>query len=177
MSEAKPCGDTGVDTRSAACTDVLLVVDTVTLLDRAAGTEGPPQPVTGDAYYALAPNADALTGVNGAKWVIEAQPGSRLKLRWTPLAMRGEHAALLQFELADETTLGRSSLHVDNHATRFAPQSAMPEAPVSREAPDAYWETEVIASGTAAVKVDATVTDRDANILGRFTWSLQIVVP
>ncbi|ANJ87138.1 AidA/PixA family protein [Pandoraea oxalativorans] len=177
MSEAKPCGNTGNEARSAASTDVLLVVDTVTLLERASGGDEKPQPAPDTAYYALAPNADALAGVNGAKWVIHARPGTRLKLRWTPLAMRGEHAALLQFALLDETTLGRPSLHVESHATRYAPQSGKLDEPVPREAPDAYWETEVIASGMADVNVDATVTDRDANVLGRFTWSLQIVVP
>ncbi|VVD67339.1 inclusion body protein [Pandoraea aquatica] len=177
MSEAKPCGDTGDDARSAAGTDVLLVVDTVTLLDRASVSDGKPQSAPDDAYYALAPNAEALSGTHGAKWVIDAQPGTRLKLRWTPLAMRGEHAALLQFVLADEATLGRASLHVESHASRYAPQSGKPEEPVAREAPDAYWAAEVIARGTADVNVEATVTDRDANVLGRFILSLQIVVP
>lgn len=160
-----------------AIVDVLLVIDTVTLLDRHPEAADNPVTVDGDGCYGLAPDANALDGVNAAPWPVDVHAGDRLRLRWTPLAMRGEHAVLLQLSLADASSLSGLQLHVHEHATRYAPQPGDPQVSVAREAPDAFWQADVVASGTAQVDVEAIVTDRDANVLARLRWPLRVVVP
>ncbi|MDR3400548.1 MAG: AidA/PixA family protein [Pandoraea sp.] len=174
MSEART-SDTGSATGATA--DVLLVIDTVTLLDRHPDAADNPVDIESDGCYGLAPDSQALDGVSAAPWPIDVRTGDRVRLRWTPLAMRGEHAVLLELSLTDETVLGGLRMHVHEHAPRYAPQSGSPEQPVAREAPDAFWQADVIASGTAEVDVVAIVTDRDASVLARFRWSLPVVVP
>ncbi|WP_242561102.1 MULTISPECIES: AidA/PixA family protein [Pandoraea] len=181
MSDAQTCGtgDGGGALVSAAVTDVLLVIDTATLLDKAAGPTSSPVAVDGDDCYRLSPGHDTLDGdreTHAAGWRIDARPGERIRIRWTALAMRGEHAVLLQLALADDATLGNLQLHVEDSAVRYAPRSDKPEEAVARQAPDAYWQADVVASGEAETSVEATVTDRDANVLGRFTWSMRIAV-
>ncbi|ODP33429.1 AidA/PixA family protein [Pandoraea sp. ISTKB] len=182
MSDAQNCGNGGEEDGardSAAITDVLLVIDTATLLDKAAGQSPSPVSVDGTDCYRLSPGRDTLDGSHGtppASWPVDARTGSQLRIRWTALAMRGEHAVLLQLALADDAALGNLQLHVEDNAVRYAPRSDKPEEAVARQAPDAYWQAEVIASGEAEMRVEATVTDRDANVLGRFTWPLRIAV-
>lgn len=180
MSDAQTCGDNGEAGKvrgHAAIIDVLLVIDTVTLL--ADHPEAVDQPVSIDGYacYHLSSEKGALNGTSANDWSLDVRPGERLRLRWTPLAMRGEHAALLQLSLADEATLGHPDIHVEENAVRYAPQAGKPEEPVAREAPDVFWQADVVASGTATLSVEATVMDRDAAVLGRFAWTVQIVVP
>ncbi|AKM32369.1 hypothetical protein AB870_23120 [Pandoraea faecigallinarum] len=187
MSDAPTRG--GPRDESTAVTDALLVIDTVTLLDSPADSSHSPDSsrscvhadrtshVGGDACYCLAPGAQALRGVRASTWTIDVPVGERLRLRWTPLAMRGEHAVLLELSLTDEAVLGDLRLHVEDHAVRYAPQPGKPQEAVAREAPDAYWQADVVASGTADLGIDAIVTDRDATVLARFGWTLRIVVP
>ncbi|MFJ2991381.1 AidA/PixA family protein [Pandoraea sp. NPDC087047] len=180
MSDAKTCGNggNGGDSGNAGTiADVLLVIDTVTLLDKHPEAATEPVDVDGAECFALAPRGDALTGLSASSWQIDVRPGAQLRLRWTPLAMRGEHALLLQLSLDGETTLGKLQLHVEEHAVRYAPQAGTPEEAVAHEAPDAFWQAAVVGSGTAEVSVDALVTDRDANVLGRLRWPLRIIVP
>jgi hypothetical protein len=174
MSDARTT-DVGSDTGTIA--DILLVIDTMTLLDRHPDAADAPVDIESDGCFGLAPGSRALEGVSAAPWPVEVRPGDSLRLRWTPLAMRGEHAVLLQLSLDDEATLGGLAMHVHEHATHYAPQPGSPQAPVAREAPDAFWQADVVASGTAQVNVEAMVTDRDANVLARFRWSLPVVVP
>lgn len=174
MSDART-SSAGSETRAFA--DVLLVIDAVMLLDRYPDAAHNPVDIEGDGCYGLAPDSEALHGVCAAPWLIDVRAGDRLRLRWTSLAMRGEHAVLLQLSVDDESTLGGLEMHVDEHATRYAPQSGAPQAPVAREAPDAFWQADVVASGTAGLNVEAIVTDRDANILARFRWPLPVVIP
>lgn len=173
MSDARTHGATH---DAHAITDVLLVIDTVTLLDRHPDAAHTPVDIESNGYYGLAPDKQALEGVSAAPWPIDVRPGDCLRVRWTPLAMRGEHAVLLQLALDDESTLAGLQLHVHEHAQRYAPQSDAPQEPVAREAPDAFWQADVVASGTANVNVEAIVTDRDANVLARLRWSLPVVV-
>ncbi|VVE13362.1 AidA/PixA family protein [Pandoraea terrigena] len=165
------------DGERRAIADVLLVIDSATLLDRHPQATDAPVSVDADRCYGLAPDSAALDGVNAAQWRVDAHAGDRLRLRWTPLAIRGEHAVLLELSLDDERTLSGLQLHVHEHATRYAPQSGSFETPVAREAPDAFWQADVVGSGTAALTIEAIVTDRDANVLGRFRWPMRIVVP
>ncbi|VVE34906.1 inclusion body protein [Pandoraea eparura] len=171
------------DGERRAIIDILLVIDTVTLLDRhpdaADAAKATDVPVSVDAHdcYGLAPDSAALDGVNAAPWRVAVRTGDGLRLRWTPLAMRGEHAVLLQLSLNDETTLSGLQLHLREHATRYAPQSGSLQTPVTRDAPDAFWQADVVGSGTAALTIDAIVTDRDANVLGRLRWPMRLVVP
>ncbi|VVD98692.1 AidA/PixA family protein [Pandoraea cepalis] len=174
MSDATPSDGDGA---CRAIADVLLVIDTVTLLDQHPEATDAPVGVDADCCYGLAADSAALTGVNAAQWRIAVRPGDRLRLRWTPLAMRGEHAVMLQLCLDDETTLSGLQLHCLTHATRYAPQSGSPQVAVARDAPDAFWQADVAGSGTAALTIEAIVTDRDANVLGRFRWSMRVVVP
>ncbi|VVD79904.1 inclusion body protein [Pandoraea capi] len=182
MSDAQNCGNGGGEDGardSAAITDVLLVIDTATLLDKAAGQSPSPVSVDGTDCYRLSPGHDTLDGSSGthaATWRIDARPGERIRMRWTALAMRGEQAVLLQLALADDAMLGNLQLHVEDNAVRYAPRYDKPEEAVARQAPDAYWQADVVASGEAETSVEATVTDRDANVLGRFTWSMRIAV-
>lgn len=156
--------------------DVLLVIDIDTLLDRYPDAANAPVQVDRDSCFGLASGREALTVVNTEAWRIAARPGQRLRIRWTPLAMRGEHQILLQLAAADEATLGALKLHVDADAVRHVPQSGAPEHPVARTAVDAYWQADVVASGTTQVNVEAVATDRDAAVLARFRWPLRIVV-
>ncbi|WP_353189228.1 AidA/PixA family protein [Pandoraea pnomenusa] len=157
--------------------DVLIVIDTVTLLDAHSGAADAAVDVDGSGYYAVAPGGEALEGVSGAPWRIDVSPGDCVRLRWTPLAMRGEHAVLLLLSLTDDAPLSALQQHVNTDATRYVPQSAAPEQPVPRPALDAYWQADVVASGSTSLQVEATVTDRDAAVIGRFRWLLPIVVP
>lgn len=174
MSDANTSDGNG-DRRAIA--DVLLVIDTVTLLDRHPDAVDAPVSVDADCCYGLAADSAALTGVNAAQWRIDVRTGDRLRLRWTPLAMRGEHAVMLQLSLDDEITLSGLRLHWHEHATRYAPQASSPQTAVARDAPDAFWQADVVGSGTAALAIEAIVTDRDANVLGRFRWPMRVVVP
>ena len=183
MSDAQTCGnkddggEAGKAGGSAAIIDVLLVIDTVTLLDDHPEAADRPVSVDEPACYRLSPNNGALSGTSGDDWSLDVHPGERLRLRWTPLAMRGEHAVLLQLALTDEATLSHSGMHVEENAVRYAPQAGKPEEAVAREAPDAFWQADVVAGGTAELSVEATVMDRDAAVLGCFAWTLRIVVP
>ena len=174
MSDART-RDAGSDTR--AIVDVLLIIDTVALLDRHPNAADATMDIESDACYGLAPGSRALEGVSAAPWPVDVHPGDSLRLRWTPLAMRGEHAVLLQLCADDESTLSGLQMQIHEHAPRYAPQSGAAQQPVAREAPDVFWQADVVASGTAKVNVEAIVTDRDANVLGRFRWSLPVVVP
>lgn len=165
------------DGERRAIADVLLVIDTVTLLDRHPDAVETTVSVDADGCYGLAPDSAALDGVNAPQWRVGVRAGDGLRLRWTPLAMRGEHAVLLQLSVDDETTLSGLQLHLHEHATRYAPQSGSLETPVARDAPDAFWQADVVGSGTAALTIDAMVTDRDANVLGRFRWPMRLIVP
>ncbi|AVF40985.1 AidA/PixA family protein [Pandoraea apista] len=162
---------------SRAIADVLLVIDTMTLLDRHPDAADAPVAIEGEGCYGLASGKQALEGVSAAPWPVDVRPGDSLRFRWTPLAMRGEHAVLLQLAVADESTLADLKMHVHEHAMRYAPQAAAPQEPIAREAPDAFWQADVVASGAAHLSVEAIVTDRDANVLARFRWSLPVVVP
>ena len=162
---------------TGATADVLLVIDTMTLLDQHPDAADAPVDIESDGCYGLAPDKQALHGVSAAPWPVDVRPGDCLRIRWTPLAMRGEHAVLLQLSLDDEATLGGLQIQVHEHAPRYAPQSGEPQAPVAREAPDAFWQADVVASGKVNVRVEAIVTDRDANVLARLRWSLPVVVP
>ncbi|VVD61862.1 AidA/PixA family protein [Pandoraea anhela] len=182
MSDAQTCGTRG-DGEAAAdrvtVIDVLLAIDTATLLDKTDG-HTPSATVDGSDCYRLSPGRDALSGesgTGGARWCIDVRPGQRLRIRWTPLAMRGEHAVLLQLALADETTLHHLRLHVEDKAVRYAPGTDTPTSPVAREATDAFWQADVVASGDAELTAEAIVTDREANVLGRFSWSFRMAVP
>ena len=64
-----------------AIADVLLVIDTVTLLDRHPDAVDAPVSVDADCCYGLAADSAALTGVNAAQWRIDVRTGDRLRLR------------------------------------------------------------------------------------------------
>ncbi|AJP57664.1 hypothetical protein UC34_13010 [Pandoraea vervacti] len=176
MSDPSTCG--ALHDESAA--NVLLAIDTATLLDHPHDSpvgDAQTTAVDGSACFCLSSGADALAGVNTTTWSLDVRPGARLRLRWTPLAMRGEHAVLLHLSLADEAVLGNLQLHVDDNAVRYAPQPGTPGDAVARPAPDAFWQAQVVASGKATLTVEAIVTDRDATLLGRFGWTVRIAVP
>ncbi|APD13500.1 AidA/PixA family protein [Pandoraea pulmonicola] len=178
MAHAHTCG---AQPGSAPAVDILLALDTMTWLDRHPHGDpaSTPVDVEPDACYGLAsgsgPEAPLRAG-KAAHVHVDARPGARLRLRWTPLALRGEHAVLLQLSLGDDATLADLQLHIDEHATRYAPQAGTPERPASRQAPDAFWQADVVAPGTVSVDAEATVTDRDAQVIARFRWPLRIEV-
>ncbi|UIF88985.1 AidA/PixA family protein [Cupriavidus sp. UYPR2.512] len=178
MSDRQACkssGQTGTDD----ITDVLLVVDTVTLLKRcpdAGDDPANPTPVDGDCCYGIASGIGQLQGINEGQLCIEAPIGACLRLRWAPLAMRAEYAVLLSLELSDEQTFGHARLIVDEQATSYVPQSATPMQPARRSASDYFWQIDVKACGTVEATINALVTDRDARILGSFQWPLHLSV-
>ncbi|VVD65359.1 hypothetical protein PMO31116_00317 [Pandoraea morbifera] len=157
-------------------TDVLLVIDTVTLLARHAHAAPAQRHAEPGEWFTLAPGQVEPDAARMAPWRIDATPGNRVRLRWTPLAMQGEHAVLLDLSPTDTTVFGEWHLHMHADSPRHAPSMGDPEHPALRAAPDVYWQAEVERAGSTELSVELTITDRDANVLRQLQRSLRIEV-
>ncbi|VVE11993.1 hypothetical protein PIN31009_02679 [Pandoraea iniqua] len=164
MAKDKP---THAREANAAGTNVLLVIDTGALL---AGESEPA------CCYALCTGMDSLLTSNDGQLHLNAAAGEQVHVRWSPTAVRGEHAVLLDLQLANEDVLTNLTLQTNPAATVQVPQMGEPGECEARPAHDAFWQLDVAAEGNVELKLKAIVTDRDAEIAGTFEWPLSIVV-
>lgn len=156
--------------------DVLLVIDTVTLLARQTHTAPSQRHAEPGGWFTLAPGQVEPDAARMPPWRIDAAPGNCVRLRWTPLAMQGEHAVLLDLSPTDTAVFGEWHLHMHADSPRHAPSMGAPEHPALRAAPDVYWQAEVERAGSTELSVGLTITDRGANILSRLRRPLRIAV-
>lgn len=156
--------------------DVLLVIDTVTLLARQTHAAPAQRHAEPGGWFTLAPGQVEPDAARMPPWRIDAAPGNRVRLRWTPLAMQGEHAVLLDLSPTDTAVFGEWHLHMHADSPRHAPSMGDPEHPALRAAPDVYWQAEVERAGSTELSVGLTITDRGANVLSRLRRPLRIAV-
>lgn len=156
--------------------DVLLVIDTVTLLARQTHAAPSQRHAEPGGWFTLAPGQVEPDAARMPPWRIDAAPGNCVRLRWTPLAMQGEHAVLLNLSPTDTAVFGEWHLHMHADSPRHAPSMGAPEHPALRAAPDVYWQAEVERAGSTELSVGLTITDRGANILSRLRRPLRIAV-
>lgn len=164
MSEARTSGDCESSESSAA--EVFLVIDTAALL------AGEPE---ASCCYALYTGLDSRLTSNDGQVHLNTSPGDLISIRWSSTAVRGEQAVLLALQLPDDDVLTNLALTANPDATFYMPQMDHPGEPVPRTTLDAVWQAEVVTEGSVNVQVEATVTDRDAQVLGTFAWPLRIV--
>lgn len=156
--------------------DALLVFDAATLLSRYPdASRAPDAPSIADAEccYCLAPEAGELVATNNGLFRVSVPLGAQLRLRLATLALRAEHSVLLtSIQLSDEQTLTTPQLVVREKAEIFLPQTQDPLQPERHLSLDHFWHAQVLAHDSVEALVDATITDRGANILGCFRWKL-----
>jgi nematocidal protein AidA len=156
--------------------DALLVFDAATLLSRYPdASRAPDAPSLADAEccYCLAPEAGELVASNNGLFRISAPLGAQLRLRPATLALRAEQSVLLtSVLLSDEKTLTKPQLVVHDKAEVFVPGSQDPAQPERLHSLDHFWHANVIAHDSVEALIGATITDRNANVLGCFRWKL-----
>lgn len=166
---------------SSTAIDLLLVIDTVTLLERhpATNEESAPASVDSSFCYCFAPGKKQIVASNDGTLAVKAPPGTDLRLRWSPLSLRGERIILLDISLSDNEILGPIAQHVDERASLFMPQlnsSGTMDEPAKRTAPDIFWKTKMIAPGAVDARINARIMGRDAHVLGNFFWDLRLTL-
>lgn len=152
---------------NAAGASVLLVIDTAALL---AGESEP------TCCYALCTGMDSLLTRNDGQLHLNALPGEQVRVRWSPTAVRGEQAVLLNLQLPSDDVLANLTQQSNPEATVRVPQMENPATLDEQPAHDAFWQLDVAAEGSVELTLQAIVTDRDAGVVGTFEWPLSLVV-
>ncbi|VVE61894.1 hypothetical protein PAN31117_00685 [Pandoraea anapnoica] len=151
---------------SQTSADVLLIIDAAALLAGASAS---------DCCYALCTGLDSLLTSNGGQLHLNAIPGERVSIRWSPTSVRGEQAILLDLHLPNDDVLSNLVLTTNPDVTLFVPQMDDPTKLETRTTLDACWEVDVVAEGSVDMQIEAIVTDRNAEVIGTFRWPLSIV--
>lgn len=158
--------------------DVMLIFDAVTLLSRnpeASRTPAAPTPADPDCCYAFAPATDTLTAPTAGRLRMRAPLGALVRIRATTPSLLAEHAVLVtSLQLSGGPALSDPQPVVNPQAEAFVPQLSEQSHPVRHHQTDAFWQTQVLAHQPVEARIDATVLDREANVLGCFRLQLTI---
>ncbi|MGD7313977.1 AidA/PixA family protein, partial [Ralstonia pseudosolanacearum] len=158
--------------------DVMLIFDAVTLLSshpEASRTPDAPTPVGAQCCYAFAPGAGAPTAPNSGRLTVCAPIGALVRIRAATPSLLTEHAVLVtSLQLSGARALSDPQPVVNSHAEALVPQLGEQPHPARHRATDAFWQMQVLAHEPVEARIDATLLDREANVLGCFRWQLAI---
>ncbi|QAU24171.1 hypothetical protein EO087_09370 [Dyella sp. M7H15-1] len=168
------------DKTAASVTDVIMVIDAHALLSQGAEpSREPDTPTVAEAKccYVIVPNAPKQMGRNSGEILLNVPNGTYLRIRPTTMSMRAEYSAMLtNIKLANENTLTKPELKVDDDITIRRPATEDSSLLEEKQVIDCYWGTCVLSHGAVDAHVDVMVTDREANVLGCFRLNMNFSV-
>ncbi|NTZ09223.1 AidA/PixA family protein [Burkholderia metallica] len=159
--------------------DVLAIVDAITLLSAypdASRDAEKPTVIDGRHIYVISPGDTGQLGHNDSRFFAGLQPGDRLHLRETALALRAEVTVLfVRFALKDAGIVAPIEAEIRDAATPV-PDGDDLLHPSCRPMKDHFWRSEVLAPGATTCTADFAVLDRDGAVSGYFRWETTIEI-
>ncbi len=106
---------------------------------------------------------------------MRAPIGALVRIRAATPSLLTEHAVLVtSLQLSGARALSDPQPVVNSHAEALVPQLGEQPHPARHRATDAFWQMQVLAHEPVEARIDATLLDREANVLGCFRWQLAI---
>lgn len=174
MSNDKTAGE---QSASGCRGDVLLVVDSATLLERypdASLSADAPTPIDGNLIYILAGNNVGEMGRNDSRLELALSPGKSMHVRGITLALGGEQGLVLyRITLPDASVLTPPKLVVHNGVTVPTPGPPDSLRADCLPADDHFWEARLVAPDTVTCDLSFMVLDRSCKSQGCFLWRLE----